>query len=64
MAAPRAALPIKEIIKAYGKGETASSLGAKYSVSPSTILNHLRDHDVEIRPRGGQPGRPRNRVSA
>lgn len=48
-------LPDKELARLYLQGETSVTLAEEYEVhSTSTILRHLRDAGVEIRPKGSR----------
>ncbi len=45
----RIALPKEDIIRQYNQGSSTPELGAKYGVSRVTILNRLREWEVEVR---------------
>ncbi len=54
----RIALPKEDIIRQYNQGSSTPELGAKYGVSRVTILNRLREWEVEVRrPNSWQLGR-------
>lgn len=48
------------IASRYEKGETSAALAAEHGVSTSTILKYVSENGVQLRPRGGVPGRPRS----
>ncbi len=48
----RIALPIADIMRAYEEGSSAQELATHYGVGRVTILNRLREWDVEVRPTG------------
>jgi transposase len=49
------------VAKAYREGASTSELSAEYGVHADTIRNAVTRQGVELRPRGGVPGKPRNR---